>query len=95
MAVIRMQRGLSLAPKPVLAPTNSLLTIPTLRAEALGALAPQPDSERASRLLTRHAGLRLEAWFASCTGREHARMGQVGPQPTLASMPPAPLRGLL
>ncbi|BDA43319.1 probable protein kinase and PP2C-like domain-containing protein at C-terminar half [Coccomyxa sp. Obi] len=68
--------GLSLAPKPVLAPTNSLLTIPTLRSKALVALAPQPDSERASRLLTRHSGLRLEAWFASCTGREHARMGQ-------------------
>ncbi|KAK9915385.1 hypothetical protein WJX75_008481 [Coccomyxa subellipsoidea] len=69
-------KGLSLGPKPVLAPTNSLLTLPTLRSEALIALTPQPDSERASRLLTRHPQLRLEAWLASCTGREHARMGQ-------------------
>jgi len=71
------QRGLSLAPKPVLAPANTLLTLPTLRSNALLALAQPPSAEQASRLLTAHSGLRLEAWLASCTGREHARMGQV------------------
>lgn len=75
--LVLTQRGLSLAPKPVLAPAKTLLTLPTLRSDALLALAQPPSAEQASHLLTAHAGLRLEAWLASCTGREHARMGQV------------------
>lgn len=76
-----MQVGLPLAPKRVLTPTNTLLTLPTIRSDALAALASQQqqqqDGGQASQLLHKCGHLQLEAWLASCTGREHARMGQV------------------
>jgi hypothetical protein len=84
---LRGQAGLALAPKPVLAPTNSLLTLPTLRSEALAALAAAQAAEggtRESRPLAACARLRLQAWLACSTGREHVRMGQARtPLPSL------------
>lgn len=81
------QGGLALAPKPILAPTNSLLTLPTMRSDALAALAAAQAADaaagqRESRQLISCPALRLEAWAASCTGREHARMGQARPAPS-------------
>lgn len=81
-SLLGVQAGLPLAPKRVLTPTNTLLTLPTLRSNALAALASQrQDVGHASQQLLHCHGLRLEAWLASCTGREHARMGQVHFQP--------------
>ena len=60
---------------------RALLKIPTMPSEAYAAISPKPNgassSSLESRLLVRNPALCMEAWVASCTGREHARVGTV------------------
>ena len=58
---------------------RALLKIPTMPSEAFAVISPKQDSSSSqeSCLLVRNAPLGMEAWVASSTGREHARLGMV------------------
>ena len=78
-----LQDGFSRAPAQVML-GRALLKIPTMPSEAFAAISPKPtcssseSSSRDSYLLLRNGSLCMEAWVASSTGREHARLGMVG-----------------
>ena len=75
-----MQDGFCRAPARVTS-GRALLKIPTMPSEAYAAISPKPNgassSSRESHLLVRDSALCMEAWVASSTGREHARIGTV------------------
>ena len=61
---------------------KALLKIPTMPSEGYAAISPAacasgPSGGWESKALLRDGALRLEAWGASSTGREHARLGTV------------------
>lgn len=81
--MLHLQDGFSRAPAQVML-GRALLKIPTMPSEAFAAISPKPtcssssSSGMDSHLLIRNVSLRMEAWVASSTGREHARLGMVG-----------------
>jgi len=73
-----LQDGFSRAPAKTMS-GRALLKIPTMPSEAFAVISPKQDSSSSqeSCLLVRNAPLCMEAWVASSTGREHARLGMV------------------
>lgn len=80
--MLELQDGISRAPAQVML-GRALLKIPTMPSEAFAAISlkltsSSSSSSMDSHLLVRNTSLRMEAWVASRTGREHVRLGMVG-----------------